>query len=297
MPEERQIGRLSSIDSLEARLLGVAHLWLIGERRIGKTSVARAVLDRLRERGFVTLDVDLSKLGTIDFPDLAAEIAARARAAGGGDRVESIGRVRQLARGRRRGARQVGDALKEIGLENEGRALATAAAILGEDEPDLNGSLEALAHDARATERNVFVLIDEVHLLARIPEADAHIARWCREPDSPIVFLFAGSEAAAVEALREPGRPLAAIGNAFELPEIGLEDWLGGLASRFAEAGVEIGVRELEAIVSASKGHPRRTMLIASNVRDLAAMQPQAARIEVVVEIAIQAAQRDRSWH
>jgi len=297
MPEERQIGRLSSIDSLEARLLCVVHQWLIGERRIGKTSVARAVLERLRRRGCLALDVDLSKLGIVEPQDLAAEIAAQSLLAGGGNRAGSIGRVRRLARSQRRSAGQLGGALKAIGLESEGSTLTAAAAILADGEPDLNGSLEALAHHARESGRNAFVLIDEVHMLARIPEADAHIARWCREPDSPIVFLFAGSEAAAVEALREPGRALAAIGNEFKLPAIGLEDWLGGLASRFAEAGVEIGRRELEAIVAASNGHPRRTMLIASNVRDLAGMQPRVAAIEVIVEIAIQTAQKDRAWH
>jgi hypothetical protein len=167
VPEMRQIGRRSSIDALQQRLQGVSHQWLIGERRIGKTSVAEAVLVRLQDEGAVTLSIDLTKLGMITSDNLAAEIAAQAAA-----------------------AKAAADP------DEQGRA-------------GLDKALNELAAHARAVGQHSFVLLDEVQLIGRIPDAERHICRWCRESDSPIVFVFAGSEETAVRELREAGRPLA----------------------------------------------------------------------------------------
>lgn len=254
VPETRQIGRRSSIDALQRRLWGVSHQWLIGERRIGKTSVAEAVLARLREQGVVALSVDLTKLGMITSDNLAREIAAQA-------------------------------------------AAATATAD-GDEETGtgLDKALNQLAAHARAAEQHSFVLLDEVQLIAKIPDADRHIGRWCRESDSPIVFVFAGSEETAVRELREPGKPLAAVGSEFILPAISPEDWRPALRDRFAEGGVDISDRELDAIIAASGGHPRRTMLVAGNVYASAAAQPDKAATPTLVELAINDSEQDLSW-
>lgn len=255
MPEERQIGRGPAIDRLETELRGIVHQWIIGERRIGKTSVARAVLARLSDSGHLALDLDLSRL-ELDTPeDLAEEIARQASTQDPAFAVEP------------------GDA------QGLGQVLVT------------------LAEHARASGQRAFVLLDEVHLLDDVDHAAGHVAHACHEPESPIVFVFAGSERSAVEALRELGRPLAAVGREFKLPEIAPEDWLYGLRARFEEAGVEIARTQLEAIVAASGGHPRRTMLIASNVYASAQSQPDAAASDALVELAIRDAREDRAWH
>lgn len=248
------MGRKSSIDALQRRLCGVSHQWLIGERRIGKTSVAEAVLARLREQGAVTLSVDLTKLGMITSDNLAREIAIQAEA-------------------------------------------AEATADTGEESGSgLDRALKGLAANARETGQHSFVLLDEVQLIAKIPDADRHIGRWCRESDSPIVFIFAGSEEAAVRELRGQGKPLAAVGTEFILPEISPEDWRPALRDRFAEGGVQICDRELDAIIGASGGHPRRTMLVAGNVYATAAAQPDRAATPTLVELAIDDSKQDLSW-
>jgi hypothetical protein len=84
MPEDRQIGRGPSIDLLRWRLDEPAHQWLIGPRRIGKTSVAKAALTRLKADGVVALDIDMSKIGISSERELAGEIARQARAAHAG---------------------------------------------------------------------------------------------------------------------------------------------------------------------------------------------------------------------
>jgi hypothetical protein len=298
MPEERQIGRRASIDALYERMSAAAHQWMIGPRRIGKTSVAKAALARLRAQAVVALDVDLSKLEISTAEALAGEIARQASAAGVGmprERRRSL-----LGRARRHGAAggQVGVALQELGVE-EGVALEAVAALLaGADDggPGLGAVLEALAVHARATEQRVVLLLDEVHLLTTLTGGEEDLSRWIREPDVPLVCVLTGSEESAVRELREPGRPLAAVGQELRLPDIGTEDWLHGLRRRFAEAGVAIGDAELLAILAASDGHPRRTMLVCAHVHASAVMQPDRVATPVIVELAVRDARKDRSW-
>src|SRR6201999_2483022 len=153
--------------------------------------------------------------------------------------------------------------------------------------PGLNATLQALALHARAKERRVWLLLDEVHLLALVDGAERVVARWCREPGMPLVFLFSGSEESAARELRETGQPLAAIGEEFELGGIAFDDWVPGLRSRFEEADVMIARDELFEIVKASGGHPRRTMMIAAKVHDYAGSQSERRADATLVDLAI----------
>ncbi len=298
MPEDRQIGRRPSVDLLRDRLDKAVHQWLVGPRRIGKTSVAKATLARLRADSVVALDIDLSKLGISTDQDLAGEIARQAQAAHVGTPIIDRRLTRFL--GRHIGdARRLGRTLRDLGFRDEGDALAAVAALLaGADDgsPGLAMVLEALALHSRATERRSVVLIDEVHLLADIEGCERELARWAREPDVPIVFIFAGSEESAVRALRERGQPLAPIGEELSLPDISTEDWLHGLRIRFREVGIIVEDEQLLAIVEASDNHPRRTMLVSSRVRGSAEAAPDRVATETLVELAIRDAQADHSW-
>lgn len=298
MPEGRQIGREPAIAKLETALKSPAHQWLVGERRIGKTSVAKAVLARLRKDGSVALDVDLSRLGVGGPAAVAGDIARQAQAAGVGNE-SAAGKTFEFARRQKDHAKVLGQALGDLGFESTVDALAAVASIIagGDDgAPGVDKTLAALALHARATERRAYLLLDEVHLLAKLERAEEQVAARAREADSPIVFIFAGSEESAAQALREPGRPLTAVGEEFELADIAWEDWLPGLRARFAEAGVGIKDAALFAILEASGGHPRRTMMICSRVGTIAAGHPDRTATETLVGIAVGEAERDRSW-
>lgn len=298
MPEERQIGRAGSIELLSRRLDAANHQWLIGPRRIGKTSVAKAALARLRADGVVALDVDMSKLAITTERELAGEIARQAQAAHAGV-VSTRSSFGRFARRHAGDARRLGKVATDFGYSDEGDALAAVAYLLaGADDgsPGLASVLEALAIRTYASERRSVVLLDEVHLLADIDGCERDFARWARDVDSPIVLVLAGSEESAVRALREPGRPLASIGEELPLPEISTEDWLHGLRHRFREAGVKIDDAQLLCILEASEGHPRRTMLICAGVYGAATANPEREAPSVLVQLAIREARGDRSW-
>lgn len=299
MPEARQIGRAGAIMALEAKLCSPAHQWLIGERRIGKTSVAKAVLARLRARGSVALDVDLSKQQLFGPEDLAGEIARQAQAARAGEALAKAKTILGIGRRQRGRVKELGTALTQLGFDDEGQALDAVAALLaGADDgsPGLDQVLGSLALHARATEHRAYLLLDEVHLLAGIETAERVVARWCHEPESPLVCILAGSEESAVRELRDEGRPLAAVGEEFELPAIGHEDWVAGLRERFDEIALKVEGSDLDAIVQASGGHPRRTMLIASRIQTSAEINGEAIARQTLVSLAIRDAEGDRSW-
>jgi hypothetical protein len=299
MPEQRQIGRIPSIEALETQVNAAAHQWLIGPRRIGKTSVAKAVIARLRTQGVVALDIDISRLNISTPEGLAGEMARQAQAAGAGTRPR---RRRQLSRI----SRQVSEAarfakvLADFGFDDETKALEAVSALLASadsGEPGLSQILEALVLRAWTTDQRVVILLDEIQMLSTLaPDCDASVARWAREQECPIVFIFAGSEESAVRELRGKRKPLASVGVEFELPPISGEDWLHGLKARFKEAGVTVAKADLLAMIEASDCHPRRTMLIARNVHVAATAQPDSTATRTLVALAIRDAQQDRSW-
>lgn len=298
MPEDRQIGRAGSIEMLAARIGDATHQWLIGPRRIGKTSVAKAAISRLRAGGAVALDVDMSKLAITDEQGLAGELARQAQAAHAGLSSDG-GRIKRFAGRHAADAGLLGKAVTSLGYGDEGEALSAVSALLaGADDgaPGLGAVLDALALHAHATGIRSAVLLDEVHLLGGVDGCEREVARLARDADVPLVFVFAGSEESAVRALREAGRPLASVGAELTLPDISSEDWLSGLRQRFAEAEITIGGSELYAIIEAADGHPRRTMLICARVQSSALAAPDHEAAPAVVELAIRDAKGDRSW-
>jgi hypothetical protein len=294
LPEARQIGRTEVIDRLERRIVEQAgHQWLVGPRRTGKTSVAKAALDRLRSAGHIGLEVDVSARRLASAGDLAAELANLGRAAGvGGARAKA-----RLAGGvlRRKESIEVAErVLAVLGADDAAAAVAATGALFGAAEeaaPDLEQVLAALAAHAAIADERVAVLLDEVHRLATLG-ADGAVANAARWGQDGLVFVLAGSEESAVEKLRTDG-PLRSIGQELELPAIAAVDWMDGLRERFEQLGTAIDNAEIYAIIEATDGHPRRTMLVCSYVLDGAASGP--ADGEVVAD-AIRRATKDRSW-
>ena len=82
-PESRQIGRGPAIDGLFRQTVELEqHTLLLADRRLGRTSMAFAVLDRLRGAGGWALEVDLSSGPVTTAAVFAERLAEQARAAG-----------------------------------------------------------------------------------------------------------------------------------------------------------------------------------------------------------------------
>jgi hypothetical protein len=268
VPEHRQIGRLPAIEGLARRLQIAGQHWaLIDARRIGKSSVALAALDRLAgEPGIVTIDVDLRRAKVDSEVKL---VRALRRAAG--DAGVRVGQLKRASVELSKLLQQkTPAALRDIGaLLGASEELTTAkdlggvlAGMIGGDEPiDLADQLLLFEAWGRAHDTVIVVFIDEVQDLASWSGGAAvdSLARAMRHPLRHVRLLFAGSEKHAMNELFAAGRPLRENTLDFDLPPIARVDWLHDLPDRFREMGCQIDLEALEAIVDATPGRPLRT--------------------------------------
>jgi hypothetical protein len=311
-PEGRQIGRRPAIDALYRQVVDKRQdTLLLAPRRVGKTSMAWAVLDRIRDNdaGWA-LEADLSRGPITTSATLADRLAEQARATR--VHVSGSGGRGWLRRGRE--ALKLSPALKAagaaLGIDEAVDAAMIAAAIDQalapvDDDGDshqLRDVLLAIHAATLAADRQATIFIDEIQRLvthwdesADSEYAQAVLAEIMELADGNVVVLVAGSDGQAVDELLAGGQPLHHDGMNFEVPQIRSDDWHSELPPRFAEVGLTASRENIEQILHASGGHPQRTMRVCAHIEQLA----DGAAFEVsdvVIEQAIGKAKAHPSW-
>lgn len=310
-PETRQIGRAPTIDALHAQVVvGGQHTLMLADRRVGKTSMAWAILDRVRGSDDAwALEVDLSRGPIFSSALLADRLAEQARAAQ--IRIDPRSRTARkfLHDAAERGhaalqalARLGGDESPVGDASVVADIVVQALAVADGERADLRTVLAALRLAAEAGERRIVCFLDEAQRLETDWESDedsryaqAALAELMEDPAGNVVLLLAGSERSAIEQLLAEGQPLHHDGLMFDVPPISDEDWHHGLSVRFREAGLTIDAPAIDQILAASDGHPQRTMRICAHVHQLAVSGPFQIS-DVLVAQAIATARSHPSW-
>jgi len=251
---------------------------------VGKTSVARAALERIRSAGGSVADVNFAM-------HPGPERVAR-------DLADQLAGTASLRTGRRIGGFLSGlrhtDTDGAIG-EEAGIALRVAQGIADEL---LSGSaspatvLERAA--ARTRGRATAVLLDEAHTLAAWPETERVALGAVLKDNLAMGVVVASSEQHALKQLTAADGPLRYVGARFELAEIATEDWQVGLQERFAQLGAPVTADALDLLLDQSRGHPYCTMLLAHESGRLGIDLGGVS--EVVVEAALVTVRRDETW-
>lgn len=267
IPEADQIGRKAVIADLEAYCQGNTSVLLIERRRVGKTSVARAALQRVRtaDEATLALQVDLRD-GIRSGADMATQLLEQAASQGAVSRMTAL-----LARQRVR--RLEPAVMRSVGeIVGVGDDHAKAISRLGEalsSASDLRGVLGALEGHARVVDRRVVLFVDELQELTALPDASEVqriLATAVRRPGSHLSLVLAADPRLDVGRLfGVPGADLHSVGQRFTLPDISSEDWLDGLRRRFAQTGYEISPRQVFQILDETDGHPHDTMSVCSH--------------------------------
>jgi len=311
-PEERQIGRGPAIDALYKQVVELReHTLLVDERRVGKTSMVWAVLDRIRdsEVGWAC-EVNLSRGPVTSASVLAEQLAEQARAS----RIRIDPRKEQIAERLRETVKLAGKPIiatvgKLIGIEE----LATAADIAHsidqslspseEGEADLRAVLRALVAAAIVADKILVVFVDEAQRLSTdwVNDDDGLYAQEAlselmEDHAGHVVVILAGSERSALRYLVADGQPLHHDGLPFPIRKISDEDWLYELPRRFEEAGLTVERDRIFQILDASERHPENTMRVCLHVCLLAGGEPFEVS-EVLVDEAIKDARKHPSWH
>jgi hypothetical protein len=309
-PETRQIGRKPFIDSLAAEVIARRHhVLLLEERRIGKTSIIRAVLDRLRSVGGVGLDIDLSDSRFESPEDLAFEIAAMARAAAVGVRERGFlrrqgAKATKAAAGVTHVAAEIATTLGVDGagdIKNASKIFDAVQAQIGDIDtaarPKLSSVLAALELAAQFSDVPIIVFLDECQrLLEWDPVAQQDLAFAMRRTDSNLVFVFAGSNERALTQLFAEGMPLHREGLRRPVSPILVDDWTPALIERFAGLGIRATPQTILTILEASGGHPERTMTVCAIARTWAEDTGQDDLNDDLIQRAITDAKAQNSW-
>ncbi|CAN5478898.1 hypothetical protein BH20ACT18_BH20ACT18_12190 [soil metagenome] len=311
-PEHRQVGRRPAIDALCRQVVEKRQdTLLLAPRRVGKTSMAWAVLDRIRDNdaGWA-LEVDLSRGPITTSATLADRLAEQARAA----RVHVEGADSRAWLRRGRGVLKLSPALKAagaaVGIDEAvdaatiGAAIDQALAPVDDDvgSPELREVLLAIHAATLAADRQATIFVDEIQRLIThwtdptdSDYAQGVLAEIMELADGNVVVLVAGSDGQAVGELMAVGRPLHHDGMTFAVPEIRADDWHAELPPRFAEIGLTVTRQNIEQILDASGGHPQRTMRVCAHVEQLADGDVFEVS-DVLIEQAIETTKGHPSW-
>ena len=267
VPADMMIGRRGDVEEIAGALARGTNIVLVGSRRTGKTSVAEAVLDRLRRSGSYTASIDLFRRR--DAMDLAEGIAQAVLANRSAIR-RLLNKIRDTAGAAADAATitatariqaELGDAV-ELALRPGTGARDAGLA--------LRAALELPQRIAVADKVPVVMFLDEFQDISspahpfgdpdRITKQMRAIFQ--RSPD--VSFLFAGSIEHVMRDLFGPAdRALSQFGSFRALSTITHDEWRSGLASRLKQANVTADEPALQELVKLGDGHPRSTMLIA----------------------------------
>jgi uncharacterized protein len=267
IPASQLIGRRDDVREIATRLEAGTHLIVAGPRRTGKTSVCEAALGRARRRGAYTAGIDLFRVS--DAAELAEAVAAavianRSAAHRALRRARSAGRAALSAAQARAILRMVG----ELG---EGVEIALTPGLAAQDpERALDLALELPERVARADSKRLLLFFDEIQEVASArkpygdPDAVTNRMRAIFQRSTSVSYLFAGSIEHIVRDLFAPSRrAFSGFGSFYSLRPITSEEWIRGVADRFAADDCSVSEAALERIVELGGGHPRATMRIA----------------------------------
>jgi hypothetical protein len=292
--ESEQIGRRRTIDELERICLNGNSALIFDKRRVGKSSVAWAVVERARARNEIGIDIDLREIDVVDGVDRLADMIRAA--------VEHLPALRRTTRRARDistvpVAQGLASVLKMFGARDEGEALQLIHDQLTtlQSRPSLAGALNAAENRAQLQQTPALVLLDEIHLLAEYEgtaRAQADLAA-AMQRHGRLVFIFAGSDGRAVEELFSKGKPMYRDGLAFPLPEIPEGEWEIGLTERFNAVGLSIEPNVIRQILAITEGHPQRTMAICAQA---VACGPAVAVDTAIIRLAHKRAKAQPSW-
>jgi hypothetical protein len=285
LTEAQQVGRTDAITQLESRLRAGEVVLLFEGRRIGKTSLAGAALDRIANaRG----QVAAATLTRFPVPAHATEFLARQLRSPANQAGRSIASIIEWLQ-RRHAADPLGaEATAELGF----------AADLAQPLTSAERDLPALLAGVGRSDRTVAILLDEAHALAEWPSNIQQSLNAVLRENRDVGVVIASSERRALERLTARGGPLHLAGSRFHLEDITGDKWIPALKGRFEQLSTTLSYEDAETIVHETAGQPYLTMRLARDSARLAASQfavPSHVESALIMQ-ALYELKRDPVW-
>ncbi|QSO45474.1 AAA family ATPase [Alicyclobacillus mengziensis] len=258
IPSEDVISRNGFVRELEERLFMGDSTMLAGPRRIGKTSVAIEVLNRLRERGIYTVAIDLSCVTSAEklgfqlirkvFQVLTGVVRPAAHTING--LLESLSKPEILVK--------VED-LEITSHLNEAKE---------NPETILDETFHIAEVSAETDHKRMVIMFDEWQEIARIGgESLLKRLRSIFQRQSHVSYLFLGSEPSTMRALFADRRQaFYRFATMLDLPDITTDEWNEYVHRKLTQAGITIDRDAFDELMDTSGGHAYDTMVILQNM-------------------------------
>jgi hypothetical protein len=236
-------------------------LFVYSERRMGKTSLVRLVLDRLPKRGYLGVYVDL---WPTDGEESFVAALARGLAEAMGPSPEKVLSAARTFFGR---------LTPTLTLDTDGKTVVSFGMHRGAKVgPALDEVLAAPARMAKEGRRKVVIVLDEFQQIMEY--GGDLVERRLRsvvqhQPD--VSFIFLGSRKHLIQKMFLDGsRPLYRSAGHYPLGPISVEEWLPFIWERFYNAKKKISDEQIREIVGLTDGHPFYTQHLCHALWELA---------------------------
>lgn len=228
-------------------------LFVYSERRLGKTSLVKAVLADLPEEEYVGIYVDLWPT------DNAATFAAALAKASAESAASTARSMLEAARDIFRGL------APSVTIDDEGRPRVMFRLTSADRaEPPVDEVLAAPAKIAKRTGKRVVVVMDECQRI--LEYGDDSVERKLRsaiQHHDDVCYLFLGSRKHLVQKMfLDQDRPLYRAAGHYPLMPIAAKHWTPFIHDRFDIAGKKIDAARIDHLCLLTEGHPFYTQLL-----------------------------------
>ncbi|MBS3943305.1 MAG: AAA family ATPase [Dethiobacter sp.] len=252
------VDRDEFIVSLVMRLAEGQSVMLAGPRRIGKTSLALEVLQRLKSMGFYIVVVDLFRVG--GKKDLAEAMVKGCFA----NRTGARALLAQFTEGAKKLATSV-----KLSVALEDFRVEFGLPYLTEDEDEiLKHALELPEKLALRDGKKIVILFDEFQEASSIAGPDIYkLMRAYFQSQQRSAYFFLGSQASIMrELFGSRKHALYRFAQIFAIPPVPKQAWVSYIAAKFASRDIQTEETLLERMVDLTGGHPQDVMLLCSEV-------------------------------
>ncbi len=269
--------RVTELRELTRAARNGERLFIHGERRVGKTSLLKAVIRNLEKKGGVCFYIDVWKC--VDEADLASVCAAALAGYALKKGKGALERIGSLFSG----------IAPALGLDEAGRPTLTLTRDRGQPAgPGLEEILHAPGR-IRSMEpgRPVLVVFDEFQQVREISGMKLEkVIRSVVQEETGVAWFFCGSRAGLLrEMFMEKGSPLYRSSGHYPIGAISLVHWRPFIAGEFSASGKEIDPEALRGLVASTGGHPFYTQMLCSALWDASGRTANVEDLEAAVSL------------
>lgn len=263
--------RVEELKELERYIVNCHKVFLYSERRFGKTSLVKLLLQRLDKEKFSSIYIDLWPTGSnTEFTNaLAAEMTKNFL--GVGEKVAD-------------GAKRLFAKTKySIGADGMPSVTFDPTQTVAQDKA-IEEILSAPQKAAERTRKTVVVVLDEIQQIMCYgsDSVEKHL-RSAIQTQGNVAYIFLGSRKHLMkELILNESRPLYKAGSHFPLKAISSEHWIPFIQERFLGAKKNFAKAEIEYLLSFSEGQPNTTQQFCYELWERAAPNSTISEAQVL---------------